>query len=228
MKDKKITIAIDGPSGSGKSTTAKIVAQKLGYRYIDSGAMYRAVTWHFLSSALNWKSAEQLDQGLSEIDIDIRLGQNDEPMTYLNGVLVERQIRSMPVSDNVSEVSSLPKVRKAMVDQQRKMGREKGVVMDGRDIGTNVFPDAELKIYLVADTEVRTKRRLKELREKGVQASLDEIRRNIEMRDKEDSSRVLNPLRKAADAIDLDSSNLSIQDQVNFVVEKAQDTIQRK
>ncbi len=228
MKDKKITIAIDGPSGSGKSTTAKIVARKLGYRYIDSGAMYRAVTWYFLSSALNWKSAEQLDQGLSKIDIDIRLGQNDEPMTYLNGVLVERQIRSMPVSDNVSEVSSLPEVRKAMVDQQRKMGQEKGVVMDGRDIGTNVFPDAELKIYLVADTEVRTKRRLKELHERGVEASLDEIRRNIEMRDREDSSRVLNPLRKAGDAIDLDSSNLSIQEQVNFVVEKAQETIHRK
>ncbi len=225
MENKKITIAIDGPSGSGKSTTAKKVAAELGYKYIDSGAMYRAVTWHFLKNGLNWKSQDDLSKGLEEVSIEIRLGIHGDPLTYLNDQMVEREIRSMPVSENVSEVSSLPEVRDAMVSQQRKMGASKGVVMDGRDIGTNVFKDAELKIFMIADSSVRAHRRKDELNKKGIRGSLEEIMENIEKRDKEDSSRELNPLKKAEEAIVLDTSNLSIEDQVNFVVEKAKEII---
>ncbi len=219
---KKINIAIDGPSGSGKSSTAKAVAQRLNYKYIDSGAMYRAVTWYFLSQEVNWRSNEEVKGSLENIEIEFDLNPKGESITLLNGKVVEREIRSMPVSDNVSEVSSLADVREAMVALQRKMGEKKEVVMDGRDIGTNVFPEAELKIYMLADPGIRAKRRKAQLMDQGINASEEEILANLVARDEEDSSRELNPLKKAEDAIELDSSNLSFKDQVNFIVEKAQ------
>ena len=218
---KKINIAIDGPSGSGKSSTAKAIAQILNYKYIDSGAMYRAVTWYFLSQEVNWKSKDEVKENLENIEIEFDLNPKGESITLLNGKVVEREIRSMPVSDNVSEVSSLADVREAMVELQRKMGEKKEVVMDGRDIGTNVFPGAELKIYMLADPGIRAKRRKAQLMDQGINASEEEILANLVARDEEDSSRELNPLKKAEDAIELDSSNLSFEDQVNFIVEKA-------
>jgi CMP/dCMP kinase len=227
MPTKKITIAIDGPSGSGKSTTAKRISKELGYRYIDSGAMYRAVTWYFLSHNINWKSKKELEAGIAEIEIEVKLSPGGDTFTYLNGQMVEREIRSMPVSDHVSEVSSLPEVRRAMVLLQRETGKSKAVVMDGRDIGTNVFPDAELKIFMIADKMIRAKRRKKQMGERGIQGTMQEVLDNMEKRDKLDSNRDLNPLKKAEDSIELDNSNLSIEEQVDFVLTRAKEILQK-
>jgi CMP/dCMP kinase len=219
---KKIVIAIDGYSACGKSTTAREVAAKLNYTYIDSGAMYRAGTLYFLDNFVNRTNDKEVEKAMSSIDIDFifnaKSGINE---TYLNGLNVEKEIRSMRVTEQVSEVSALPLVRKALVSQQRKRGKRKGVVMDGRDIGTNVFPEAELKIFMNADMDVRAFRRQKELLKKDQLVGLDEIIRNLEKRDALDTGRAENPLTKADDAYDLDTTHLTFDEQVEIVLNLA-------
>jgi CMP/dCMP kinase len=224
----KIIIAIDGYSGCGKSTTAKIVAEKLRYAYIDSGAMYRAVTYFFIRHQVPFENTDAVISALEMIDIHFDYNPNTHKSeTFLNGENVESNIRTMEVSDKVSEVSKIHEVREAMVGLQRKMGNVKGIVMDGRDIGTNVFPNAELKIFMCADILVRAKRRQEELAAKGEVVDLEAIIQNLEKRDLIDTTRAENPLRKADDAILLDSSQISIEQQTNYVVELAQKAIDK-
>jgi len=221
MKEK-IIVAIDGPSGCGKSSTAKIVSKRLKYVYVDTGAMYRAATLHFIDENVDLKDNTNIQKALSEIEIDFQFNQNlQQSETCLNGKNVEDKIRTLAVSDNVSEVSAIPEVRKKMVALQRKMGEKKGLVMDGRDIGTVVFPNAELKIYMTADPEIRAQRRLKELKEKGINANFKEVLLNLQKRDKLDSSRTDSPLTQASDAILLDTSDLNFEDQVEIIVNLA-------
>ncbi|MCR4921693.1 MAG: (d)CMP kinase [Bacteroidaceae bacterium] len=214
---KRITIAIDGHSSCGKSTMAKDLAREIGYVYIDTGAMYRAVTLYALRAGLI--SGEQIDEeGLRSHmdDIAITFTFNPEtgrPDTYLNGECVEREIRTLEVSQHVSQVAALGFVREAMVDQQRRMGEAKGVIMDGRDIGTVVFPNAELKVFVTASAAIRAQRRYDELRAKGEDCNYDEILHNVEERDRIDSTREISPLRQAPDAIVLDNSHLTIEEQ---------------
>ena len=215
---KKITIAIDGFSSCGKSTMAKDLAKRIGYVYVDTGAMYRAVTLFALRNGLFDEQGKVMENALQERmgDINISFQFNAEtsrPDTYLNGELVEKEIRGMEVSDHVSLVSAIPFVREAMVAQQQRMGQEKGIVMDGRDIGTTVFPDAELKVFVTASAEVRAERRYKELIDKGMEADYDEILKNVQERDYLDSHREVSPLRKADDAIELDNSHMTIPEQ---------------
>lgn len=215
---KKITIAIDGFSSCGKSTMAKDLAKEIGYIYIDSGAMYRAVTLFCIENSLFTSDgevyAEELKKRIGEINISFRLNDmTSKPETFLNGVNVESKIRTMDVSSRVSLVAALGFVRKALVKQQQEMGKNKGIVMDGRDIGTVVFPDAELKVFVTASAEIRAKRRYDELIAKGQNVSYDEILKNVEERDKIDQNRKVSPLRKADDAIILDNSNMSVEEQ---------------
>ena len=215
---KKITIAIDGFSSCGKSTMAKDLAKRIGYVYVDTGAMYRAVTLFALRNGLFDEQGKVMENALQERmgDINISFQFNAEtsrPDTYLNGELVEKEIRGMEVSDRVSLVSAIPFVREAMVAQQQRMGQEKGIVMDGRDIGTTVFPDAELKVFVTASAEVRAERRYKELIDKGMEADYDEILKNVQERDYLDSHREVSPLRKADDALELDNSHMTIPEQ---------------
>ncbi len=215
---KKITIAIDGFSSCGKSTMAKDLAKEIGYIYIDSGAMYRAVTLFCIENSLFTSdgevNAEELKKRIGEINISFRLNDmTSKPETFLNGVNVESKIRTMDVSSRVSLVAALGFVRKALVKQQQEMGKNKGIVMDGRDIGTVVFPDAELKVFVTASAEIRAKRRYDELIAKGQNVSYDEILKNVEERDKIDQNRKVSPLRKADDAIILDNSNMSVEEQ---------------
>lgn len=216
---KKIVIAIDGYSACGKSSTAKRVASKLNYAYIDTGAMYRAVTYYFLENYVNLTNPKSVEEALKKIHIEFhhnsRINENE---TYLNGLNVEDEIRQMPVSDKVSEVSALPAVRHCMVDLQRKMGRKKGVVMDGRDIGTAVFPDAELKIFMDADFIARAERRQKELLEKDQLIDLEEIKQNLSKRDHIDTTRKENPLRKAEDAYVIDTTHITLDEQVEIIL----------
>lgn len=215
---KKIIIAIDGLSSCGKSTMAKDLAREIGYIYVDTGAMYRAVTLYALRRGL-FRANGSVDEHALEllmpsISITFKLNkQTGKPETILNGEPVEQEIRSLEVSSRVSTVASLPFVREALVAQQQLMGRGKGIVMDGRDIGTTVFPHAELKVFVTASPEVRARRRYDELRAKGVEADYDDILANVEKRDYMDSHRSVSPLRKAADAIELDNSNLTIEQQ---------------
>lgn len=218
---RKIIIAIDGYSACGKSTTAKEVARILGYRYIDSGAMYRAVTYHFLERHVALTNPREVARALGEVSIQFHLSPKGDNETFLNGLNVEKKIRKMRISENVSPVSALREVRLAMVEQQRKMGKEKGIVMDGRDIGTVVFPEAELKLFLTADMLTRAFRRQKELLEKGDLVDLDAILENLTARDKIDSTRTESPLRKADDALGLDTSHITIDEQVDEVVRLA-------
>lgn len=208
-----IIIAIDGHSSCGKSTLAKAMAQRLNYLYGDSGAMYRAVTLFFLNHMVNYYDEEAVAEALAHIHIHFERidGQNT---TFLNGVNVERDIRSMRVSEHVSPVSTIPLVRRAMVRLQQMMGERRGIVMDGRDIGTVVFPDAELKIFLTADPDVRTSRRHLELASKGIDADWDDIKHNLLERDRIDSTRFDSPLRRAEDAIIIDNTLLSEQEQL--------------
>lgn len=216
---KKIIIAIDGPAGSGKSTSAKIVAEKLGYIYIDTGAMYRAVTLAWLRTGQELK--ETFLNRLTD-KLVIELKQSDEGQkTFLNGEDISLAIRQPDVTKYVSPVSAFPYVRERMVEQQRAMGINGGVVMDGRDIGTVVFPEAELKIYLVASINARVQRRLVESVAKGIEVSEDDVIRQITERDAYDSSRSHSPLRKADDAIEIDTSNLTIQQQTDLIIELA-------
>lgn len=215
---RKIIIAIDGYSACGKSTTAKQTARILGYRYIDSGAMYRAVTLHFLNHHVALGNPHEVTKALGQIRINFRVNKEGVSETVLNGLNVEREIREMRVSENVSQVSTLPAVRHAMVDQQRRMGKERMVVMDGRDIGTVVFPDAELKLFMTADMLVRAFRRQKELLRLDEMIDIDSIIENLRKRDEIDSTRKESPLRKASDALELDTTFITIDEQVDEVV----------
>ena len=221
---KKITIAIDGFSSCGKSTMAKDLAKKIGYVYVDSGAMYRAVTLYAMEH--DCFDGEQLDvEKLRSLMGDIRISfqfnpETGKPDTYLNNIKVEDRIRTMEVSERVSIVAALDFVRTEMVAQQQAFGKEKGVVMDGRDIGTTVFPDAELKIFLTASPEIRAQRRFDELKAKGQEASFEEILENVKERDYLDQHREVSPLVQAEDAILLDNSNLTIEEQNEWLMEQ--------
>lgn len=221
---KKITIAIDGFSSCGKSTMAKDLAKEIGYIYIDSGAMYRAVTLYALEQGIisnGQIDGQRLQAELEQIRISFRLNPaTGRPDTYLNGENVEGKIRGMEVSQQVSPIAALPFVREAMVRQQQEMGKAKGIVMDGRDIGTTVFPDAELKIFVTASPEIRAQRRFDELKAKGEEARLDEILENVKQRDYIDQHRATSPLRKADDALLLDNSDMTIAQQKEWLAEQ--------
>jgi cytidylate kinase len=218
---RKIIIAIDGFSACGKSTTAREVARIFGYHYIDSGAMYRAVTLYFLDHHVSITDPKAVVRALADIKINFQLTSKGLTETFLGGVSVEKKIRKMRISENVSQVSVIKAVRQAMVDQQRKMGKDKGIVMDGRDIGTVVFPGAELKLFLTADIMVRAFRRQRELLEKGDLVDLDSIIENLLKRDDIDSHRAEGPLVQAADANVIDTTNIMIDEQVDEVVRLA-------
>lgn len=222
---KKITIAIDGHSSCGKSTMAKDLAKAIGYVYVDTGAMYRAVTLYALRNNLYTDDGEimteQLQEKMPEVEISFKFNaETGKPDTYLNGELVEKDIRGMEVSNRVSAIAALPFVREALVAQQQRMGKKKGIVMDGRDIGTVVFPDAELKVFVTASAEVRAQRRYDELKGKGMEADYDEILKNVQERDYLDSHREVSPLCKADDAIELDNSNMTIPEQNEWLMER--------
>lgn len=221
---KKITIAIDGHSSCGKSTMAKDLARRIGYVYIDTGAMYRAVTLFAMRHNLianGQVDAAKLQEEMGNIHISLRLNpETQRPDTYLNGECVEREIRTMEVSRHVSLIAALPFVRSAMVEMQHEMGKEKGVVMDGRDIGTVVFPHAELKIFVTASAEVRAQRRYDELTAKGEKCNYEEILENVKERDHIDSTRETSPLRQAEDAIVLDNTHMTIPEQENWLMEE--------
>lgn len=222
---KKIIIAIDGFSSCGKSTMAKDLAKEIGYIYIDSGAMYRAVTLycieHQLFNADGSIREEELKNQMDNIHITFQLNpETQRPQTYLNGTNVENRIRTLEVSSRVSPVAALGFVRKALVKLQQEMGKAKGIVMDGRDIGTAVFPKAELKIFVTASAAIRAQRRYDELKAKGQEASYEEILHNVEERDRIDQSRKVSPLRQADDAILLDNSHLTIEEQKTWLKEQ--------
>lgn len=222
---KKITIAIDGHSSCGKSTMAKDLARRIGYVYVDTGAMYRAVTLFALRNDLfnedDTVKTDELEKRMPEISITFKFNpETGRPDTYLNGELVEQVIRSLEVSNHVSAISAIPFVRTEMVAQQQAMGQEGGIVMDGRDIGTTVFPNAELKVFVTATAEVRAQRRFKELQEKGMPADFDDILKNVIERDYQDSHREVSPLRQAEDALLLDNSNLTIPEQNEWLYEQ--------
>lgn len=220
---KKITIAIDGYSSCGKSTIAKALAQRLNYSYIDTGAMYRAVTLYALRNGfIDVKrniDNDSLIKALKKIKVDFKFNtQSKVSETFLNDENVEHDIRTMEVSDNVSKVSTIHEVREKMVALQREMGKNKGVILDGRDIGTNVFPDAELKLFMTADNDIRAQRRLDEYSSKGQYFTLEEVKLNLNKRDYEDTHRKENPLTKAKDAIVLDNTDLNKEQQLEFVL----------
>lgn len=223
---KKITIAIDGFSSCGKSTMAKDLAKEIGYIYIDSGAMYRAVTLYCLRHNLfdgDTVNTQKLSELIHDIHISFKLDeQSRQPLTYLNGECVEKEIRTLAVSQKVSFVAAIGFVREELVRQQQQMGKEKGIVMDGRDIGTTVFPDAELKIYVTASARIRAQRRFDELKAKGEPGSFEEILANVEERDRIDMNRPVSPLRKADDAIVLDNSEMTIPQQKAWLLEQYQ------
>ena len=220
---KKITIAIDGHSSCGKSTMAKDLARRIGYVYVDTGAMYRSVTLYALRNNLfnadgTIKTAE-LEKAMPDITIDQKLV-DGKTTTFLNGENVEHEIRSLEVSNHVSPIATLPFVRMALVAQQQRMGQHGGIVMDGRDIGTVVFPNAELKIFVTASAEVRARRRYDELQQKGMPADYDDILKNVQERDYIDSHREVSPLRQADDALLLDNSNMTIDEQNEWLMER--------
>lgn len=220
---KKIIITIDGYSSCGKSTLAKQMANELNYVFVDSGAMYRAITLYFLRNHVNWEKTEEVVLALKEINLEFqyneRTGKSD---MVLNDEDVELLIRDMLVSEHVSEVAAIKEVREFAVAQQQKMGNKKGLIMDGRDIGTTVFPKAELKIFVTADPAIRVERRFKEMYEKNPSITIEEVRTNLEMRDYIDSNREISPLRQAEDAVVLDNSNLTRDEQLELALEWAQ------
>ena len=214
MSAPKIIIAIDGFSSCGKSTLAKELATKLGYHYIDSGAMYRAITLYFLRNEVNYKEHSEVIDALANIHLSFEYNEaTGRSEIHLNDENVERYIRDLIVAEKVSEVAAIKEVRSFAVAQQKKMGKKKGIVMDGRDIGTVVFPDAELKIFMTADNAVRVQRRFKEMIEKNPATTMEEVKANLEMRDYIDSHREVSPLRKADDAIVLDNTRLTEEEQ---------------
>lgn len=218
MHLKKIVIAIDGYSACGKSTTAKQVASVLGYRYIDTGAMYRAVTMYFLDHHVALTNPREVTRALQQVQIAFKVNSRNVSETYLNGLNVEQSIRRMRISENVSQVATLRDVRLALVEQQRRMAKEKGVVMDGRDIGTVVFPNAELKLFMTADILVRAFRRQREMLDRGQLVDLDDVIDNLLHRDKIDTGREESPLRQADDAVVIDTTHISIDEQVDEVI----------
>ena len=230
MTEKKIVIAIDGHSSCGKSTLAKSLARELGYIYIDSGAMYRVVTLHALRNG--WivdgqPEKEKVIAGVKDMKITFDWDEKTEKnTTFLNGENVEDEIRQLEVSRNVSPISTIAEVRREMVKQQRENGKNKGIVMDGRDIGTVVFPDAELKIFLTASPEIRAQRRYLELKEKDQEVEFDEILKNVEERDSIDSGREVSPLRKADDALVLDNSYLTREEQLRWSLERVKEKME--
>ncbi|MBV6645250.1 MAG: (d)CMP kinase [Cyclobacteriaceae bacterium] len=214
-----MVIAIDGFSGTGKSSTAKEVARKLGYTYIDTGAMYRSVTLFFLQQKISCSSVPDIESALNKIHLDF----NEGSELLLNGQPVGDSIRTMQVSEQVSTVSAIPLVRKKMVDYQRKIGERGNLVMDGRDIGTVVFPNADLKVFMTADVAIRARRRQEELEKKGIESKLSEITANLKERDRLDSTREESPLRKADNAIEIDTSDLTFDEQVHKIVSLVQE-----
>lgn len=228
---KKITIAIDGFSSCGKSTMAKDLARQVGYVYVDTGAMYRAVTLYCMEHQLidgGKVDVDALKSQMDQMQISFQLnGQTGHPDTYLNGTKVEDKIRSMEVSALVSTVAALDFVREALVKQQQLMGAGKGVVMDGRDIGTVVFPDAELKVFVTASAEVRARRRYDELRAKGEETSYEEILRNVQHRDYIDQHREVSPLVQAVDAVVLDNSHMSIEEQNEWLMSRFKQAVEK-
>ncbi len=221
---KKIVIAIDGHSSCGKSTMAKSLAKKIGYVYIDTGAMYRAVTLYAMRNNIitddNSIDEDRLRQELKNIIISFKLNGEKVPETYLNGENVEKEIRGIEVSGHVSPIAAVGFVREFLVAQQQRMGTEKGIVMDGRDIGTIVFPDAELKIFVTASAEIRAKRRFDEMKAKGMEADYEKILENVKTRDHIDSHRAVGPLKKADDALLLDNSDMTLEQQDTWLMEK--------
>ena len=229
---KKITIAIDGHSSCGKSTMAKDLAREVGYVYVDTGAMYRSVTLYALRHGLFREDSSvdttALEQQMPDIRISFKFNpETGRPDTYLNDECVEKEIRSLEVSNHVSPVAAIPFVRTAMVAQQQQMGKDKGVVMDGRDIGTTVFPDAELKVFVTATARVRAQRRFDELKAKGMPADFDDILKNVEERDYIDSHREVSPLRKADDALELDNSNMTIPEQKQWLLDRFNEKVKQ-
>lgn len=223
---KNIIITIDGWSSCGKSTLAKQLAKALGYIYIDSGAMYRAITLYFLRNHINWLDTGQVNNALADITLAFKFNEKTQQSEiYLNEENVEYVIRDLVIAEKVSDVAAIKEVRTFAVAQQQKMGEHKGIVMDGRDIGTTVFPDAELKFFMTADIAVRVERRYLEMFEKNPNISIEDVKANLEMRDYIDSNREVSPLRKAADAIELDNSNISIEEQLQIALEIAKKKI---
>lgn len=221
---KKIIITIDGWSSCGKSTLAKQLAKALGYIYVDSGAMYRAITLHFLRNHIDWTDAQAVRQALKEISLEFVYNpKSQQSEMYLNGENVEYVIRDLVIAEKVSDVAAIKEVRKYAVAQQQRMGKGRGIVMDGRDIGTVVFPDAELKIFMTADNAVRVERRFDELYQKNPNITIDEVKANLEMRDYIDSHREISPLRKADDAILLDNTYLTEKEQFQQALKWATD-----
>ncbi|MES2850301.1 MAG: (d)CMP kinase [Bacteroidota bacterium] len=222
---KKIIITIDGWSSCGKSTLAKQMAKALGYVYIDSGAMYRAITLYCLRNAVDWNNKKEVTKALENITLEFEFNEkSNQSEITLNGENVEYMIRDMIVAEKVSDVAAVKEVREFAVDQQKKMGKKKGIIMDGRDIGTTVFPRAEVKFFMTADIAVRVERRFKEMYEKNPNVTIEEVKSNLEMRDYIDSNREVSPLRQAKDAIVLDNTNLTMEQQLKFAlntVEKA-------
>lgn len=219
---KKIIITIDGFSSCGKSTLAKQLAKELGYVYIDSGAMYRAITLYFLRNHIDWTDHAEVANALQDVNLQfVTNPSSGQSEMNLNGENVEYVIRDLVVAEKVSEVSSIKEVREFAVAAQRKMGESKGIVMDGRDIGTTVFPNAELKIFMTADVSVRVERRFREMFAKNPNVTIEEVKHNLEMRDYIDSNREISPLRKAEDAIELDNTDLTEEEQLEFSIKKA-------
>lgn len=220
MARKKIIITIDGWSSCGKSTLAKQLANVLGYVYVDSGAMYRAITLYFLRNHIDWTDAGEVDNALKNISIAFHYNDvSQQSEIFLNGENVEYVIRDLVIAEKVSDVAAIEAVRSFAVAQQQNLGKKKGIVMDGRDIGTTVFPNAELKIFMTADTAVRVERRFKELYSKNPNITIEEVKNNLEMRDYIDSNRKISPLRKAEDAIEIDNTNLNMEEQLKIAVD---------
>ncbi len=224
---KKIIITIDGYSSCGKSTLAKALAAQLNYVFIDSGAMYRAITLYFLRNHIDWNNPSEVKNAIENITLEFSYNkENGSCEMFLNDENVEWLIRDMLVAENVSEVAAVKEVREFAIAEQRKMGKGKGIVMDGRDIGSTVFPKAEFKIFLIADPAIRVERRFREMLEKNPNITIDEVKANLEMRDYIDSNREFSPLRKAKDAVELDNSNLTIEDQMKIALKLAKGKIQ--
>lgn len=216
---KRIIVTIDGWSSCGKSTLARQLAKKLNYVYVDSGAMYRAITLYFLRNHVDWTDKKEVEAALREIHLDFHFNAKTETSEiYLNGENVEYVIRDLVIAEKVSDVAAIKEVRTFAVAQQQKMGLRKGIVMDGRDIGTVVFPKAEMKIFMTADNAVRVERRFKELYQKNPNITIEEVKNNLEMRDYIDSHREVSPLRKADDAVILDNTNLTPEEQLKLAI----------
>lgn len=224
---KKIIITIDGWSSCGKSTLARQLAKELNYVYIDSGAMYRAITLYFLRNHIDWTDTQQVEEALASIQLDFRFNEvSEQSEMFLNDENVEYVIRDLVIAEKVSEIAAIREVRTFAVKQQQEMGRKKGIVMDGRDIGTVVFPKAELKIFMTADNAVRVERRFRELFEKNPNITIEEVKNNLEMRDYIDSNREVSPLRQADDALVLDNSKLTMQEQLHIAQKWVKEKLQ--